>query len=185
MLDETRHARFVRLVLPHLDASYNLARWLLRDAIQAEDAVQEAYLKAFRLFGTFRGEDAGPWILAVIRNCCYTLREKDRRNDSSIPFDDEAHGQEAVASAAVLRFPVDPEAVAIERADREELHRRLRALPPEYREVLVLREIHECSYADISRIVGIPLGTVMSRLSRARRMLQQGGLPVRRKGAVK
>lgn len=178
--DEGKRARFARLVLPHLDAAFNLARWLTRDTTQAEDAVQEAYLKAFRLFGTFRGEDAGPWIMAVVRNCCYSLMEKEGRAGSSVPFDDEAHGQEAVASAAVLRFPIDPEAVAIENADREELWRRLRALPPEYREVLVLREIHGCSYAEISRIADIPLGTVMSRLSRARRLLQQGGVGVRR-----
>lgn len=157
----------------------------MRDAIQAEDAVQEAYLKAFRLFGTFRGVDAGPWILAVVRNCCYTLREKERRNDTSIPFDDEAHGQDVVASAAVLQFPLDPEALAIERADREELQRRLEALPAEYREVLLLREIHGCSYAEISRIAEIPLGTVMSRLSRARRMLQQGVPRAGRKGVAK
>lgn len=183
VLDDTKRARFVRLVLPHLDAAFDLARWLTRDATQAEDAVQEAYLKAFRLFGTFRGEDARPWILAVVRHCCCTLLEKERRASSSVPFDEEAHGAESVSSAAVLRFPIDPEAVAIENADREELRRRLRALPPDYREALVLREIHGCSYAEIARIAAVPLGTVMSRLSRARRMLQQGAArPQRKRG---
>lgn len=182
MLDEAKRERFARLVLPHLDAAFSLARWLMRDPAQAEDAVQEAYLKAFRLFGTFRGGDAGPWILAVVRNSCYTLLDRERR-DQSIPFDEEAHREETVASAAVLRFPIDPETVAIQRADREELRRRLSDLPPEYREVVVLREIHGCSYAEISRIAGIPLGTVMSRLSRARRLLLQGVPRARRKAA--
>lgn len=182
MLDESKRARFAKLVLPHLDAAFNLARWLMRDAVHAEDAVQEAYLKAFRLFGTFRGEDAGPWILTVVRNTCYTLLEKERRSQPWVHFDEEEHGQDVLASAAILRFPTNPETVAIENADREALLRRLWALPPEYREALVLREIHGCSYREISRIAEVPLGTVMSRLSRARRILQREASYPGRKG---
>lgn len=172
MLDEAKRARFERLVLPHLDAAYGLARWLTRDPAQADEAVQEAYLRAYRFFGSFRGEDARPWLLGVVRNACYTLLEHERRAQRAV-FDEDAHGEEAVAPGTVLRFPVDPEAAAIARAERKRLEDALRALPPEFREALVLRELEGCSYRAIAQIADIPLGTVMSRLSRARRMLQR------------
>jgi RNA polymerase sigma-70 factor (ECF subfamily) len=170
VLDEIERARFARLVLPHMDAAYGLARWLTRDPAQAEEAVQEAYLRAFKYFGSFRGEDARPWILGVVRNACYHLLEGP---EAATPFDEEAHGEDAVAAGTVLRFPVDPEAAAIQRAERELLQRCLRGLPADYREALVLRELHGCSYREIAQIADIPLGTVMSRLSRARRLLQR------------
>ena len=172
MLDELERARFERLVLPHMDAAFSLARWLTRDAAQAQDAVQEAYLRAFRFFGTFRGEDARPWILGVVRNACYRLLERERAEPAA-QFDEQAHGEEAVAPGTVVRFPLDPEAAAIARAERELVQRYLRALPPEYREALVLRELHGCSYREIAQIADIPLGTVMSRLARGRRLLQR------------
>jgi len=171
VLDEIERARFARLVLPHMDSAYGLARWLTRDPAQAEEAVQEAYLRAFKYFGSFRGEDARPWILGVVRNACYRLLERD--GPIATPFDEEAHGEDAVAAGTVVRFPVDPEAAAIERAERELLQRCLRELPAEYRETLVLRELQGCSYREIARIAEVPLGTVMSRLSRARRLLQR------------
>jgi RNA polymerase sigma-70 factor (ECF subfamily) len=171
--DEAKRARFERLVLPHLDAAYGLARWLMRDTTQAEDAVQEAYLRAYRFFGTFRGEDARPWILGVVRNACYSLLEQERRAAQAQAFDEDAHGEEAVAAGTVLRFPADPEAAAIERAERELLQACLRALPGEYREVIVLRELHGCSYREIAHIADVPIGTVMSRLARARKLLRR------------
>lgn len=172
MVDGARRARFERLVLPHLDASFSLARWLLRDAAQAEEAVQEAFLKAFRYFHTFRGGDARPWILGVVRNACYGLMESQRRS-ASVPFDEDVHGDDTALPATVLRLPVDPEAALIARADRDAVHGCLRDLPAQYREVVVLRELHGCSYREIAHIADIPLGTVMSRLARGRKLLQR------------
>ena len=172
MLDELERARFARLVLPHLDAAYSLARWLTRDPAQAEEAVQEAYLRAFTYFGTFRGDDARPWILGVVRNACYRQFEQEKPG-TSLPFDDEAHDEASAAAGTVVPFPIDPEAAAIARAEREILQRCLRGLPAEFREAIVLRELHGCSYREIAQIADVPLGTVMSRLSRGRRLLQQ------------
>lgn len=184
MLDELERARFARLALPHLDAAYSLARWLTRDPAQAEEAVQEAYLRAFTYFGTFRGDDARPWILGIVRNACYRQFERERPG-TSLPFDDEAHDEASAAAGTVVPFPVDPEAAAIARAEREILQRCLRALPAEFREAIVLRELHGCSYREIAQIADVPLGTVMSRLSRGRRLLQQAlavALPGRETG---
>lgn len=171
MLDDVERARFARLVLPHLDAAYSLARWLARDPVQAEEAVQEAYLRAFTYFGSFRGENARPWILGIVRNACYRLFEDNAA--AATPFDEELHGENAVAPSTVVPFPPDPEAAAIERTEREALQRCLRSLAPGFREVVVLRELHGCSYAEIAQIASIPMGTVMSRLARGRRLLQQ------------
>jgi len=171
LADEAQRARFERLVLPHADAAYSLAFWLMRDAAQAEDAVQEAYLRAFRFFAAFRGENARPWLLGIVRNTCYDLLAAERRSGCSEEFDEFNHGAEAIAQGAVVSFPVNPEAAAIENAEHELLRRSLRALPVEFREALVLREFHECSYREIAAIAGVPLGTVMSRLSRGRRLL--------------
>ena len=173
MLDEAKRARFERLVLPHMDAAFSLARWLTRDTAQAEEAVQEAYLRAFRFFGAFRGEDARPWLLGIVRNACYTLLKRESETAASAEFDEDVHGEDSLAPGAVLRFPIDPEAAAIERAERELVQRCLRALPPEYREAVVLRELHGCSYKEIAQIADIPIGTVMSRLARGRRLLQR------------
>jgi len=108
----------------------------------------------------------------VVRNACYQLLEREK-TAASTPFDEEAHGEEAAAAGTVVRFPVDPEAAAIERAERELLQRCLRGLPAEYREAVVLREIHGCSYREIAQIADIPIGTVMSRLARGRGLLQR------------
>lgn len=168
----TDRERFERLVLPHMDAAYNLASWLVRDAARAEEAVQEAYLRAFRFFGGFRGEDARPWLLGIVRNTCFTLLEQERGTGTDV-FDETNHGEDMVATGAVLRFPVNPETALIENADRDLVRQCLQALPAQYREVLVLRELHDCSYREIAAIAGIPLGTVMSRLARARARMQQ------------
>lgn len=173
MSEEAKRERFERLVLPHMDAAYNLARWLTRNEAQAEEAVQEAFLRAFKFFGGFRGGEARPWLLGIVRNTCYTLLERERGAVATDEFHEENHGEEAVAVGAVLNFPVNPETAAIERADRELVQGCLRALPPEYRDVLVLREVHDCSYKEIAAIAEIPIGTVMSRLARGRRLLQR------------
>lgn len=168
---EAEHARFKGLFLPHLDAAYGLAWWLTRDEDEARDAVQEAYLRALRYFGSFRGEDGRGWLLRIVRNACHELHQRGRQAPGE-ELDEDTLEPDQVAGGAVVAFPRSPEAAAIERAGAEEVRRCLRSLPPEYREVLVLRELHELSYKEIASIAGIPIGTVMSRLARGRRLLQ-------------
>lgn len=170
MTDADR-ARFKRLIVPHLDAAYALAYWLTRNEDEARDAVQEAYLRALRYFGSFRGDEGRAWLMRIVRNACHDLRERDRHGMLAGEFDEAAVGPEQVAASAVVAFPRNPEAAAIERADARAVRECLRALPHEYREVLVLRELHDCSYKEIAAIAGVPLGTVMSRLARARRLM--------------
>lgn len=171
MVEEAKRARFERLVLPHMDAAFGLARWLVRDSTRAEEAVQEAFLRAFKYFHTFQGGEARPWILGVVRNACFELLEAERRS-AAAPFDEDLYGDEATLPG-VVRLPLDPEAALLARADREAVQSCLRGLLPQYREVVVLRELHGCSYREISQIADIPLGTVMSRLARGRKLLQR------------
>lgn len=170
-MTDNESARFTRLMLPHLDAAYLLAFWLTRHEDEARDAVQEAYLRAIRFFGSFRGEDGRGWLLKIVRNACNELRHRERHAVLAGEFDEAGIGPEQVAMGAVIAFPRNPEAAAVERSSAELVHRCLRALPQEFREVIVLRELHEFSYREIAAIAGIPLGTVMSRLARARRLL--------------
>lgn len=162
ILDAPDKLRFEMLVLPHLDAAFDLARWLLRDPADAEDAAQEAMLRSYRFFSGFHGGEARPWLLQIVRNTCYSRLEKNRRVNDTIEFDEESH---ALQSAT-------PEAAAIAGDDRERLTSALESLPTRYREVIVLRELEGCSYKEIAAITSIPIGTVMSTLSRARRQLQ-------------
>jgi RNA polymerase sigma-70 factor (ECF subfamily) len=155
--------RFEEVVLPHLNAAYNLARWLTRDDSRAEDAVQEACLKAYSFFDSLRG-DSRPWLLTIVRNTCYTMLKKERRGDAKEEFDEQRHEAGAVEC--------NPERLRQRAADHERLHRALEQLPAEYREVLVLREFEDLSYRQIADVTGVPAGTVMSRLSRARQRLQ-------------
>ena len=155
--------RFELLVVPHLDGAVNLARWLLRNRADAEDVAQEAMLRAYRFFGQFRGGDARAWLLQIVRNSCYTWLEKHRPMELMTEFDEELH----------VKPSANPEMLATQADDRERLKRALESLPPRSREVLVLRELEECSYKEIAEITGIPMGTVMSTLSRAREKLQQ------------
>lgn len=173
MSDNARQERFEQLVLPHMDAAYSLALWLLRNEAQAEEAVQDAYLRAFRFFGGLRGGDARPWLLGIVRNTCYTMMAHARQSAAPEEFDETSHGEDAIAPGAVLSFPVNPEAAAIENADRELVQKCLQALPTEFREALVLREIHGCSYKEIAAVTEAPIGTVMSRISRGRRLLER------------
>ena len=162
MADWDEQQRFEALVLPHLDAAHNLARWLLRRDAEAQDAAQEAILRAYRFFGGFRGGDARAWLLKIVRNTCYTWLANARDSREAEEFDEERH---AVPQET-------PESLAIAGAARERLARALEELPRRSREVLVLRELEGCSYKEIAEITGIPIGTVMSSLSRARERLQ-------------
>jgi RNA polymerase sigma-70 factor (ECF subfamily) len=155
---------FERLMLPHLDAAYNLACWLLRDPHDAEDAVQEACLRAHRAIDRFRGGDGRPWLLTIVRNVCYSQLRKNRGEPEPALFDDETHGS--------TYDPAEANAVAWREIKSELLRQGLERLPAEFREVIVLHELEGLSYREISGIAEIPLGTVMSRLARARRRLQ-------------
>lgn len=160
-LDPEDRVRFEQLMLPHVDAAFNLARWLLRGRADADDVAQEALLRACRFFRGFRGGDARSWVLQIVRNTCYSWLEKNRPMELSVEFDEESHRQNCAT----------PERLAIAGDDRERLRRAIEGLPPRYREVLILRELEGCSYKEIAAITSIPIGTVMSSLSRARRQL--------------
>src|SRR6266849_5666270 len=152
------------LLVAHLDAAYNLARWLLRNETQAEDAVQEAYLRAFHHFKTFQGGDGRAWLLTIVRNGCYD-RLKQSAAGTHSTFDEQTH--------FACQKTLNPESSLLRQERTEQLRRALENLPPQLREVLVLREFEEMSYKQIATAVEIPVGTVMSRLSRARQQLQQ------------
>jgi RNA polymerase sigma factor (sigma-70 family) len=159
-----KQALFEQAIMPHLNAAYNLARWLTRNGDDAEDVVQEAFLRAFRSFETFQGEDGRAWLLAVVRNTCFTwLKKKGER--TAVEFDEQAHG-------SVDEAP-DAESVLLNEAALGSLHGCLEGLPLEFREVIVMRELEELSYKEISDIARVPIGTVMSRLARGRKRLQQ------------
>ena len=167
MTDE-RHERFTAAVVPHLGAAYNLARWLVRDGHDAQDVVQDAMLRALRHFDGFRGGDPRPWLLAIVRNAAFAWLGARR------PADIEIDGAEVDAALAAHRLdqpPSDPESLAIARAERREIDAAIAALPIAFREAIVLRELEELPYRDIARITDVPIGTVMSRLSRARHLL--------------
>ena len=154
--------RFEQLVLPVLDAAYNLARWLTRNEHDAEDVVQEAYLRAFKFFDSFDGRDARVWFLAIVRNTCFTFFRKDHR-DTQEEFDEQAHGQ-------TNAIP-DVEERMVREAEINLLRSALEQLPQDFREVLVLREFEDLSYKEIAAMLSLPIGTVMSRLTRARERL--------------
>src|SRR5215510_1424702 len=163
VLDVDERARFEQLVLPHLEAAFNLARWLLRSREDAEDVVQEAMLRAFRFFRGFHGGDARAWLLQIVRNSCYSWLEKHRAAELSVEFEEELHPDSSGS----------PESLAIASDNRERLARAIEDLPPRFREVLVLRELEGCSYKEIATVTSIPIGTVMSALARARQRLQR------------
>jgi RNA polymerase sigma-70 factor (ECF subfamily) len=174
VLDSQDQVRFEALVLPHLDAAFNLARWLLRSGADAEDVAQDAMLRSYRFFPAFHGGDARAWLLQIVRNTCYTWLDKNRRVKEMTEFNEEVHGTPGAT----------PEALAIEGDNRERLTHALESLPPRYREVIVLRELEGCSYKEIASIAEIPIGTVMSTLARARRQLQAALThPVRKEAA--
>jgi RNA polymerase sigma-70 factor (ECF subfamily) len=158
-------ASFEQAMLPHLDAAHNLARWLLRNEQDAQDVVQEAYLRAFRSFAGFRGTSGRAWLLTIVRNTSYTLLKKNRAADLTTPFDEEIHASDhESASPATL----------LERAEDSELiMNAMEELPAEFREILILRHQESLSYNEIGETLKIPIGTVMSRLARARGKLKE------------
>ena len=168
MTGRPKSARFEELVLVHLDAAYNLARWITRDTDQAREAVQDACLRAFRAFDQMHGPNARAWFLAVLRNCCNDLLRSRGVRAADEEYDDEVHGATDGDAARA-----SPEEVAVRESDARWLHGCIESLPREYREVIVLRELEELSYKEISAIVDIPIGTVMSRLARGRDLLQR------------
>lgn len=163
-------SEFERMVLPHLGAAWSLARWLLRHPQDAEDAVQEAVLKAFKSFGSLTGGSAKPWLLAIVRNTCLTAIERRRAEGKvvvlaeALPLPDR-HGIDAPDPAPLA------DAMLTAEEDRRRVHAAIAALPIQFREVLVMREYHELSYREIADAIGAPVGTVMSRLARARERL--------------
>lgn len=162
VLQQDERARFEATVLPHLDAAYNLARWILRGRADAEDVTQEALLRAYRFFGTFRSGDARAWLLQIVRNCCYTWLQKNHVAEEMSEFNEVSMPQEKET----------PESLAIVNHDRDRLRRALEELPAQFREILVLRELEGCSYKEIAAITARPIGTVMSTLARARQQLR-------------
>ena len=157
----TDRGRFEQQVMPHIDAAYNLARWLTRNDHDAEDVVQEAMLRAYRFFGGLRGQPR-PWLLAIVRNACFTWLRNNRPAELAAPDDRE---QESDSPG--------PEALVASELNRQRINDAIAALPLMFREVLVLRELEELSYRDIARIAEVPIGTVMSRLARGRRLLAE------------
>jgi len=159
--------------MPHLDAAYNLARWLTRNDDDAEDVVQEAFVRAYRFFDSLKEDDARPWLLAIVRNSAYTWLRKNRPADV-VPMDDMSMIPEDSPSIGHAS-PSDsnPEVVLLQSASRKLVNQALEDLPVGFREVLVMRELEDLSYKEIASVAGIPIGTVMSRLSRGREMLKQ------------
>jgi RNA polymerase sigma-70 factor (ECF subfamily) len=161
-----RLARFEHALLPHLDAAHNLARWLTGSSEDAQDMVQDACVRALTFFDGFHGEDGRGWLLTIVRNTCYDFLRKNRRQAEMLAEAEE------VESAPDLMMP-NPEALQLRHADQRLVRESIARLPAEYREVLVLREMDGMSYKQIARVTGAPMGTVMSRLARARKRLQE------------
>src|SRR5262249_17329687 len=157
--------RFGQALLPHLDAAYNLARWLTRDDHDAADLVQAAYLRALKSFGGFHGANSRAWLLTIVRNAAYTWHERKRARGPASSFDEEIHG----VGADVM----DPEKQLLREDQKQSVRRAVEELPLDLREVVVLRELEGLSYKEIAAVANIPLGTVMSRLARARERLRQ------------
>lgn len=157
--------RFEQALLPHLDAAYNLARWLTRDEHDAEDLVQEAYLRALKSFGGFHGSDGRAWLLTIVRNACYTWLQQKRVREPVTTFDEAVHGVDVAAGTPVT--------LLLRKEDTQTVRQAVEELPVDLREIVVLRELEGLSYKEIAVIADIPLGTVMSRLARARERLQK------------
>lgn len=170
-MDDKRR-RFEAQALPHLDAAYNLARWLARSPTDADDIVQEAILRAYRGFDEFRGGDAKPWLLAIVRNCFFTTAGQARRR-MSVPLPEESGADD---EHVLIDESPDPEFMAVRADEQRKFDQIVAALPQEFREVLILREMEDLSYREIAGVTGVPIGTVMSRLARARALLKDNWL---------
>jgi RNA polymerase sigma factor (sigma-70 family) len=167
-MDRTR--QFEAAALPHLNSAYNLARGLLRDEHNAQDVVQEAYLRAFRFFDGFRGGDARPWLMGIVRNTCFSWMREHGRGPEHVEFDEERDS--GSYDAAHSSADDNPETLLMRKLESGRVNAAIEQLPPLFRETLILRELEDMSYEEIAQIAGIPIGTVMSRLSRARRLLR-------------
>jgi RNA polymerase sigma-70 factor (ECF subfamily) len=165
MVDHNLHPTFEEVVLPHLDSAYNLARWLTRNEQDAQDVLQEASLRAFRYFPSFHGDHAREWLLTIVRNSCYSWMDAARPMQNSVEFDENLFSPDCPE--------LDPERALLQADNADLLRKALDTLPPNFREVLVLRELEDLSYKEIAAITGMPSGTVMSTLSRARHRLRQ------------
>jgi len=166
--ERRRQSRFETVVLPHLDAAYSLARWLTRNDTDAADVVQEACLRAFRYFDSYREGDAKSWLLRIVRRTCYDWLERNRPAELvPLEAEDDLNGPVRGAGA------VDVGALLESRSDLRHLDRLIEALPPQLREAVVLRELYELDYRQIAEVTGVPIGTVMSRLHRARSALRR------------
>jgi RNA polymerase sigma-70 factor (ECF subfamily) len=165
--ERSRTERFERIFVPHLDAAYDFARWLSRDERTAEDICQEACLRAFKSLDTFQGESGRAWLLTIVRNTYYTWFTKNKADAAAIPFDEDG----TVAGAELEASVESMERILQQRDARRRVNGALEQLPQEFREVIVLRELEDFSYKEIAEIAGVPIGTVMSRLARARRRL--------------
>src|SRR5580698_3317788 len=165
MNEDENTARFEEAILPHLDAAYNLARWLAGNDQDAQDVAQEACLRAFKFFGSFRGDNARAWLLAIVRNTFYSWLRKNRPSEITLELDDAAlEIADPSATAEILHS---------RQGDAESVRRAIAALPVEFREIVVLRELEGFSYKEIAELSDVPIGTVMSRLARARKLLQK------------
>jgi RNA polymerase sigma-70 factor (ECF subfamily) len=164
-LQEDERRRFEQAFLPHMDAAYNLARWLMRDEQEAEDMLQQAYLRALKSFNAFHGTEGRPWLLTIVRNSCYSRLRQLRRRGLAASFDEEIHGVTDNVST--------PESLFLQKEAQQSVQQALEELPVEFKEVLVLRELEGMSYKEIAAIADISMGTVMSRLARGRAMVQR------------
>ena len=164
MSDQSKAVRFEEVALPHLAAAYNLARWLIHNQQDAEDVVQEAYLRAFKFFSGYYGGDSRSWILTIVRNTCYTWLQQNRALQVTDSIDDKLDEIEPDLA--------DPEVLMLRSVDSQIVRQALGDLPVEFREVVVLREMEGLTYKEIADIVDVPIGTVMSRLARGRKRLQ-------------
>jgi RNA polymerase sigma-70 factor, ECF subfamily len=173
LLNKRPNQDFARQMLPHLDAAYNLARWLMRNGEDAEDAVQDAFLRAHQAFASYQGGSEKAWLMTIVRNVCLTLLKR-RVRPGNVVMLDEAMGEVEQTSADIVPASLSsrPDAELLAKIERARVQAALKKLPQNLREIVVLREFEDLSYQEISEVVGVPVGTVMSRLSRARERLK-------------
>jgi RNA polymerase sigma-70 factor, ECF subfamily len=165
--------QFEQLVLPHMDAAYNLARWLVRNPQDAEDLAQEAMTRAIKFFSGFRGGDPRAWLLTIVRNSCFTWLGRNRAKDLA-EFDEETHSPGILShgNQSSIQAPADPETMAVAQAESARVRRALKELPVIFREAVVMRELEGMSYKEIADVTAVSIGTVMSRLARGRDRLR-------------